>query len=80
MTRFLGAVLQRAAAALFPPTGLHQLAVPRPVWPAAPDTVVAQAFRPCGPCGMELPVTVHGDAWLCPHGHLNTTTPREEAK
>lgn len=70
MTRLLNAVVHRAAALLFPPTGEHRLTAPRPVWPAAPDTVTAQAFKNCGPCGMELPVTLHGDAYLCPNGHL----------
>ncbi|WP_159391128.1 hypothetical protein [Streptomyces viridochromogenes] len=71
MTNRIRPVLHRAATLLFPATGVHRLPAARPVWPAAPDTVVAQAFRTCGPCGMELPVTLHGDAYLCPFGHLN---------
>lgn len=69
MTRLLGAALHRAATRLFPPTGVHRRTA---VWPAAPDTVVAQAFKDCKPCGVELPVTLHGDAYLCPQGHLTT--------
>ena len=50
----------------------RRAAVARSVWPLAPGAVVLQSFGWCPVCSMDLPGTVHGDAYLCPQGHLIT--------
>lgn len=45
-----------------------------PDWPEpAQPAFAAQAFRPCRPCGGEVPVVVYEAAHCCEHGHVTIT-------
>ncbi|WP_033307387.1 hypothetical protein RFN58_07130 [Streptomyces iakyrus] len=53
------------------PTRARNLAARhRSVWPLAPGAVIVQAFAWCPTCSMDLPGTLHGTTFRCPHGHL----------